>query len=73
LGFVDISDAEPSDRDETSADAVGVEHEHGAEGPDAERSEEGVGFEIALYEIFEVSCVGQSEWGEGYRTPRSMM
>jgi len=60
LGFVDFADSVSSNGDEMARDAVGVEEEHGAERPDTERAEEGVGLEIALDEIIEVSGQGES-------------
>jgi hypothetical protein len=71
-GFVDLADAEAAYGDESAADAVGVEEEKGCGGPDAEGAQEGVGFDVALEEVVEVTCEGESESGGGYLTPRSM-
>lgn len=73
LRFVDLADTVSADGDEVAGDAVGVEEEEGAEGPDAEGAEEGVGLEVALEEVVEVTGEGKSAWGKGYLTPRSRM
>jgi hypothetical protein len=48
LGFIDLANTVPADGDEVSADPVGVEEEHGAEGPYGEGTQEGVGLDVAL-------------------------
>lgn len=59
LGFIDLADTVPANGDKVSADPVGVEEEHGAKGPYSEGTQEGVGLDVTLQEIVEVS--GQRE------------
>lgn len=60
LSFVDLADSVAADWDEMPRYAMRVEEEHGAERPNGKRAQEGVGLEIALYEIIEISGKRQS-------------
>lgn len=72
LSFVDFADSVAADGDEVPRYAMGVEEEHGAECPYGERTQEGVGLEITLYEIIKISSEGESNYPNNYLTPRSM-